>query len=140
MPLSVNGYPEALYVNPADLTKLSPGRILVLEEQGRARIGAENAAEEAKWEAHMKQKYGENFDCKFEFCPSPTLTPNPLPLPAHPIRSSTPFAAGRIVDSAIVGRKDRSRYDRIVDSAWGKLQETKRSGRQKWSTTDTNRL
>lgn len=121
MPLSVQGYHGALYVNPADLTKLSPSRILVLEEQGRERIAAENAAEEARWEAHMKQKYGENSDCKFELCHHP-----------HPIRSSTPFAAKKVVNSAIVGRKDRSRYDRIVDSAWGKLQETKRSGRQKW--------
>lgn len=71
MPLSVQGYHGALYVNPADLTMLSPSRIQVLEKQGRARIATENAAKEAEWEAHMKQRYGENFACKFESLPSP---------------------------------------------------------------------
>lgn len=81
----------------------------------------------------MKQKYGENSDCKFEFYPSPNITPPRSPLPAaRAIRSGTPFAAKKVVDSAVVGRKDRSRYDRIVDSAWEKLQGMKRSKRQKW--------
>ncbi len=91
-----------MYVNPADLTMLSPARIQVLEKQGRARIVTENAAKEADWEAHMKQKYGENFDCKFEryrfpslfHLPSPfSLLPSPCSLLAYPIQSDTPLAA-----------------------------------------------
>ena len=88
MPLSVQGYQGALYVNPADLTKLSPSRILVLEEQGRAHIAAENAAEEAQLKVHMKQKYGENFDCKFESYPCPAITyPGSSHPKRHPLRS-----------------------------------------------------
>lgn len=83
MSLSVQGYSGALYVNPADLTKLSPSRIQVLEEQGRARLAAENAAKNAEWEAHMKQKYGENFDCTFENYSSPTPSHRPLPDSSH---------------------------------------------------------
>ena len=134
MPLSVQGYHGALYVNPADMTMLSPSRIQVLEEQGRARIAAESAAKDVELEAHMKQKYGENFDCKLEFYPSPTIPPSGS---SHPKRH--PLGSKKVVNSAIVGRKDRGRYDRFVDSAWGKLQETKRSRREK-SAGSTNRL
>lgn len=40
MPLSVQGYQGALYVNPADLTKLSPSRIQALEEPSSRRGGS----------------------------------------------------------------------------------------------------
>lgn len=105
MPLLVQGYQGAFYVNPADLTKLSPSRIQVLEEHGRARIAAESAATEAEWEAHMKQKYGESFDCRFESYSSPTISPSSS---SYPKRHS--LASKKVVNSAIVRRKDRSMY------------------------------
>lgn len=110
--MSVQGYHGALYVNPADLTKLSPSRIQVLEEQGRARIVAENVAKEAEREAHMKQKYGENFDCKFESYSSPWF----IPFEAIPH-----WPQGKLLTGKILGRKDRSRYNRFMDSIWEKL-------------------
>ena len=93
MPLSVQGYHGAMYVNPADLTMLSPARIQVLEKQGRARIVAENAAKEADWEAHMKQKYGENFDCKFERYRFPSFSLLPSPFWLIPFEAIPPLAA-----------------------------------------------
>lgn len=137
MHLSVQGYQGAMYVNPADLTMLSPARIQVLEKQGRARIVAENGAKDEDWEAHMQQKYGESFDCRFERYRFPFLSHLPSPfslLPSPfwliPFKTITPWQQKRVINRAIVGRKDRGRYDRFMDSAWGKLQGSKRSGRE----------